>query len=89
MALQVSAFQLHSNGHGHGHGHNSPALSDCGTSAENRVWLAARKHAIAQILEIGIALHRQASVASDRRSGNLAALTNVGTLASAQHVITC
>ena len=64
--MQVSAFQLHSNGigHSHGHSHSSSALVDGGTPAENRIWAQARKNAIAQLLEVGIALHRHASAAS-------------------------
>ena len=54
--MQVSAFQNHS--HGHGHGHSIAASSDGTTPAETRVWAQARKHAVAQILELGIALHR-------------------------------
>ena len=53
--MQVSAFQNHSHGHSHSH---LPAMSDGGSPAEIRVWAQARKHAVAQILELGIALHR-------------------------------
>ena len=71
--MQISAFQLHSDNlsHGHSHGHSSSAFSDGGTPAENRVWAQARKHAVAQILELGIALHRHAPFAAARHDSAL------------------
>ena len=38
-------------------------MSDGAATAEDRMWVKARKHAVAQILEIGIALHRRAGPA--------------------------
>ena len=53
QCMQVSPFQNHSHSHSH-----LPAMSDGSSPAEMRVWAQARKHAVAQILELGIALHR-------------------------------
>ena len=50
-----------------GHGHTHGMRSDGVVSDEGRAWARARKHAVAQILEMGIALHRSVFIGDDMR----------------------